>query len=112
MAPIAGAELSGCDGGTTPIAYLGIHGVADSVLGVDRGRALRDKFLSLNGCAPKDAPEPQPGSGSHIKTEYECGDGYPVWWIAHSGDHVADPADADGSYWAPGETWTFFTETV
>jgi hypothetical protein len=112
VAPIAGAELSGCDGGTTPIAYLGIHGVVDSVLNISMGRGLRDKFLQLNGCASKEAPEPAAGSGSHIKTEYECNPGYPVTWIAHSGDHVADPKDADGSWWSPQETWTFFTETV
>ncbi|PGG96143.1 hypothetical protein AJ79_09709 [Helicocarpus griseus UAMH5409] len=112
VAPIAGAELSGCDGGNTPVAYLGIHGVVDSVLNINMGRALRDKFLQLNGCQNQNAPEPQPGSGSHIKTEYSCQPGYPVWWIAHSGDHVADPKDADGSWWSPEETWTFFTEAI
>jgi poly(3-hydroxybutyrate) depolymerase len=107
VAVYSGAELSGCDGGNTPVPYLGIHGVVDSVLNVDMGRQLRDKFLGLNGCGQKDAPEPQPGSGSHIKTEYECS-GAPVTWIAHSGDHVPDPQDNDGTYWAPGETWSFF----
>jgi poly(3-hydroxybutyrate) depolymerase len=111
VAPIAGAQLSGCEGGTTPVAYLGIHGVVDSVLPVDAGRQLRDKFLGLNGCAQQNAPEPSPGSGSHIKTEYQCS-GPPVWWIAHSGDHVGDPRDGDGSLWAPGETWDFFTNVA
>lgn len=111
MAPIAGAQLSGCDGGNSPVAYLGIHGVVDSVLPIDAGRQLRDHYLGLNGCNPQDAPEPQPGSGSHIKTEYSCSSA-PVWWIAHSGDHVADPRDNDGTLWAPGETWQFFTEVA
>lgn len=111
VAVISGAQLSGCDGGNDPVPYLGIHGVVDSVLPVDLGRQLRDKFLGLNACAAKDAPEPAAGSGSHIKTEYECTNA-PVWWIAHSGDHVPNPQDADGTYWAPGETWTFFTEVV
>jgi poly(3-hydroxybutyrate) depolymerase len=112
VAPIAAGELSGCDGGTTPVAYLGMHGVSDSVLPIDGGRAIKDKFVELNGCQPQDAPEPAPGSGTHEKTEYACEPGYPVWWIAFDGDHVADPTDADGNYWAPGETWTFFTEAV
>jgi poly(3-hydroxybutyrate) depolymerase len=111
VAPIAGAQLSGCDGGNTPVAYLGIHGVVDSVLNVDAGRQLRDKFLGLNGCSAQEAPEPGPGSGTHIKTEYQCS-GPPVWWIAHSGDHVGDPRDGDGGLWAPGETWDFFTNVA
>lgn len=111
VAPIAGAQLSGCSGGTTPVAYLGIHGVVDSVLPVDSGRQLRDRFLGLNGCAAQEAPEPAAGTGSHIKTEYQC-TGPPVWWIAHSGDHVADPRDGDGTLWAPGETWDFFTNVA
>lgn len=112
VAVISGAQLSGCAGGTTPIPYLGIHGVVDSVLNIGLGRQLRDKFLQLNGCATKNAPEPAAGSGSHIKTTYSCRAGYPVWWIAHSGDHVPDPRDANGQYWAPGETWSFFTQAL
>ncbi|KAI1340195.1 Alpha/Beta hydrolase protein [Xylariaceae sp. FL0016] len=112
VAVLSGAELSGCDGGTTPVPYLGIHGVADSVLPIDLGRTLRDQFLSMNGCASQTAEEPESGSGTHIKTEYACSDGYPVWWIAHSGDHTPSPQDADGTYWAPNEMWSFFTEAV
>lgn len=91
--------------------YLGIHGVVDSVLNIDAGRQLRDQWIGTNGCSQKDAPEPQPGSGSHVKTEYTCSSA-PVTWIAHSGDHVPDPQDSDGSKWAPGETWTFFTQVA
>lgn len=112
VAVISGAQLSGCSGGTTPVPYLGIHGVVDSVLNISLGRQLRDKFLQLNGCASKNAPEPSSGSGTHIKTTYDCRAGYPVWWIAHSGDHVPDPRDANGQYWAPGETWSFFTQAL
>ncbi|KAH6986932.1 Alpha/Beta hydrolase protein [Ilyonectria destructans] len=107
VAVISGAQLSGCNGGTKPVPYLGIHGVADSVLPINLGRALRDKFLQLNGCQSKSASEPTRGSGSHIKTTYECSRA-PVTWIAHSGDHVADPRDTNSGTWAPGETWTFF----
>ncbi|CAG7851104.1 Probable feruloyl esterase C; AltName: Full=Ferulic acid esterase C; Flags: Precursor [Serendipita indica DSM 11827] len=112
VAVISGAQLSGCSPGTQPVPYLGIHGVVDSVLNISNGRQLRDKFLANNGCAAKTAPEPAPGTGTHIKTTYSCRAGYPVWWIAHSGDHVPDPHDSNGNYWAPGETWTFFTQAI
>ncbi|RYP74926.1 hypothetical protein DL771_002710 [Monosporascus sp. 5C6A] len=112
VAVISGAQLSGCAGGNTPVPYLGIHGVVDSVLNINMGRQLRDKFLQLNGCASKNAQEPSAGSGTHIKTTYSCRAGYPVWWIAHSGDHVPDPRDGNGQYWAPGETWNFFTQAI
>lgn len=112
VAVISGAEISGCAGGTEPIAYLGIHGADDSVLPINLGRGLRDQFLELNGCEPKSAPEPAVGSGTHIKTTYECADDYPVWWIAHGGEHTARPRDANGDYWAPEETWSFFTQVV
>ncbi|KAG7120817.1 feruloyl esterase C like protein [Verticillium longisporum] len=87
---IAGAQLSGCSGGTTPVAYLGIHGVIDSVLPISRGHELRDRFLRLNSCAAQNAPEPSGGSNTHMKTKYSCRKGFPVWWIAHGGDHVAE----------------------
>jgi poly(3-hydroxybutyrate) depolymerase len=110
VAVLSGAQISGCDGGNTPIAYLGIHGVGDSVLNVSNGRSLRDKWLKVNGCQAKNAPEPQAWTGSHIKTTYSCRAGYPVVWIAHSGDHISNPRDTNGPYWAPGETWDFFKQ--
>ncbi|KAK8047491.1 hypothetical protein PG996_015555 [Apiospora saccharicola] len=112
VAVIAGAQLSGCSGGTTPVPYLGIHGAADNVLPIAMGRQLRDKYLGLNGCASKNAQEPGAGAGNHIKTVYECRAGQPVWWIAHGGGHVPDPSDSNGNKWAPGETWSFFTEAI
>ncbi|KFA61236.1 hypothetical protein S40285_08871 [Stachybotrys chlorohalonatus IBT 40285] len=108
---IAGAQLSGCAGGTTPVAYLGIHGSADNVLSISQGRSLRDRFLQVNGCQSRNAPEPSPGSTQRIKTEYTCRDGYPVWWIAHGGGHVGDANDNQGN-WMARETWTFFTQTI
>src|SRR6266540_4830513 len=38
----APGAISGCSGGTQPIAYMGIHGVNDSI---QNGRALRDTFV-------------------------------------------------------------------
>ncbi|TFK27236.1 fungal cellulose binding domain-containing protein [Coprinopsis marcescibilis] len=107
---IAGAQLSGCTGGETKIAYLGIHGVQDSVLAVSNGRQLRDRYLRVNGCQAKTAPEPARGADStFIKTEYTCNPGFPVWWIAHGGDHVAGPS---GTNWMATQTWDFWTRAI
>lgn len=108
---IAGAQLSGCSGGETKIAYLGIHGVVDSVLNVSNGRQLRDRYLRVNGCQSKNAPEPGRGADSnYMKTEYSCNPGYPVWWIAHGGDHVGSPSS--GTNWMAQHTWDFWTRAI
>ena len=52
----SGAQLSGCSGGTQPIAYFGIHGISDNVLNISQGRSLRDTFVRNNGCAAQNAP--------------------------------------------------------
>lgn len=107
---IAGAQLSGCTGGETKIAYLGIHGVVDGVLNVSQGRSLRDRYLRVNGCQSKNAPEPPRGPDSNYnKTEYSCTPGYPVWWIAHGGDHVGSPS---GNNWMATHTWDFWTRAI
>lgn len=43
---------------------------------------MRDRFLENNGCDAADAPEPEVGSLTHIKTEYTCDPEFPVTWIA------------------------------
>lgn len=110
VAVLNGAQLSGCAGGTQPVAYLGSHGVVDSVLNISQGRALRDRFLRNNGCQAQQAPEPAAGSGTHIRTSYTCRDGYPVVWIANDSDHQWDARDRGQSQsHVPGEIWRFFT---
>lgn len=110
VAVLNGAQLSGCAGGTQPVAYLGSHGIVDSVLNISQGRALRDHFLQNNGCQAQQAPEPAPGSGTHTKTTYTCRDGYPVVWIANDSDHQWDARDRGQSQsHVPGEIWQFFT---
>ncbi|MFD0391933.1 cellulose binding domain-containing protein [Streptomyces nogalater] len=52
----SGGVLSGCGDGTRPIAYLGVHGLRDSVLGISGGRAMRDRFVRNNGCTPQNPP--------------------------------------------------------
>ncbi|PPR04239.1 hypothetical protein CVT24_013322 [Panaeolus cyanescens] len=108
---IAGGQVSGCTGGETRIPYLGIHGVVDSVANINAGRALRDRYLRVNGCQAKNAQEPARGPDStYIKTEYSCAPGYPVWWIAHAGDHVGSPSS--GPNWMATQTWDFWTKEI
>ena len=108
----AGAQLSGCDGGNTPIAYMHVHGVRDGVLDISRGRELRDHYVTVNGCTPQNPPEPARDSGTHICTSYEgCSDGHPLRWCAHGGDHNPTEKDAGQSKsWVPGEAWAFISQ--
>ena len=113
VALYAGAQLSGCDGGTTPIAYFHAHGVRDSVLNFEqRGLPLRDRYVALNGCTPQNPPAPAANSGTHICTSYEgCSEGHPVRWCAHGGDHNPTEKDQGQSEsWVPGEAWAFITQ--
>lgn len=112
----SGAQLSGCSGGTQPIAYFGIHGISDNVLNISLGRSLRDTFVRNNGCAAQNAPEPSPGSATHITTLYSCREGYPVQWAAFDGGHGPGPVDGcsgceDGiRTWTKGEVWRFISQ--
>jgi poly(3-hydroxybutyrate) depolymerase len=112
----AGAQLSGCSGGTQPIAYFGIHGLSDNVLGISLGRSLRDRFVRNNGCAAQNPPEPAVGSGTHITTTYSCQAGYPVQWAAFDGGHGPGPVDGcsgceDGvRTWTKAEAWRFISQ--
>lgn len=115
VAVISGAQLSGCSGGTSPVAYLGIHGVSDNVLNIGSGRGLRDKFVQNNGCTKINPSEPAAGSGRHVKTDYSgCRAGYPVTWLAFDGGH--DPGPVDGASpsgarsYVPGEIYSFFNK--
>jgi len=113
VALYAGAQISGCDGGTTPIAYFHAHGVADSVLSFSQsGLPLRDRYVALNGCTPQNPPEPAAFSGTHICVSYEgCSEGHPVRWCAHGGDHNPTEKDQGQSEsWVPGEAWAFITQ--
>ncbi len=110
---IAGGEISGCAGGTTPVAFMGIHGLGDNIAG---GRALRDKWVRTNGCTPQNAPEPTRGSNTHITTYYSgCKAGYPVVWAPFDGGHQQGPVDgcagceSGARSWVKSEVWKFFT---
>jgi poly(3-hydroxybutyrate) depolymerase len=116
VAVLSGANLSGCNGGTQPVAYLGIHGIHDSVLNISLGRSLRDTFVRNNGCTAQSPREPTQGSLTHIATTYSgCRAGYPVEWVAFDGDHTPDPVDGSTATsgtrtWTAGEIWKFFSQ--
>jgi poly(3-hydroxybutyrate) depolymerase len=119
VAVYSGAQLSGCDGGTEPIAYMGIHGIRDPICSIAGGRALRDTFVRNNGCTDQNPPEPAEGSLTHTVTAYSgCRPGYPVVWAAFDGAGHS-PAPVDGSTsdsgggdrtWTKEEVWNFFTQ--
>lgn len=112
----SGGQLSGCSGGTQPIAYLGVHGLRDNVLGISGGRALRDRFVRNNGCTAQNPPEPAQGSRTHRVTAYSgCSAGHPVVWAAFDEGHIAAPqdgaaGDSGSRTWVPQEVWKFFTQ--
>ena len=116
VAVYSGANLSGCSGGTQPVAYIGLHGIRDNVLPISSGRALRDTFVRNNGCTPQNPPEPANGSLAHIVTTYSgCQTGYPVVWAAFDGaGHDPGPIDGctcDGwRTWTSGVVWNFFIQ--
>ncbi|MEO3796022.1 ricin-type beta-trefoil lectin domain protein [Nonomuraea sp. B10E15] len=118
VAVYAGAQLSGCSGGTEPVAYIGLHGLRDPVLNISAGRSLRDRFVRNNGCTPQNPPEPAQGSLTHIVTYYSgCRTGYPVAWAAFDAGHTPGPVDGRPGDFEPGENswtrpvvWEFFTQ--
>ena len=110
--------LSGCQGGTQPIAYFGIHGLRDGTLPISGGRSMRDRFVANNGCTPQNPPEPAQGSLTHIVTYYTgCRAGYPVVWGAFDGPHAPNAVDGSADPYAPGArswtqqvVWSFITQ--
>ncbi|MEU0533250.1 alpha/beta hydrolase family esterase [Amycolatopsis tolypomycina] len=121
VALYSAGQLSGCSGGTQPIAYLAAHGIGDGVLNIGGGRSLRDRFVRNNQCTPQSPREPAKGSRTHIATTYAgCSAGHPVEWVAYDGGHDASPADGANATapapvkgrttWLPAETWKFFTQ--
>jgi poly(3-hydroxybutyrate) depolymerase len=118
VAVYAGGQLSGCSGGTEPVAYIGLHGLRDPVLNISQGRSLRDRFVRNNGCTPQNPPEPAQGSLTHTVTTYSgCRAGYPVVWAAFDAGHTPGPVDGSAGDFEPGErswtravVWNFFTQ--
>ncbi|MEU0480231.1 cellulose binding domain-containing protein [Streptosporangium sp. NPDC006013] len=116
VAVYSGGQLSGCSGGTQPIAYFAAHGLRDGVLNISGGRSMRDRFVRNNGCTAQNPPEPGQGSLTHRSTTYSgCAGGRPVVWAAFDEGHIAAPqdgapGDSGSRTWLPGETWRFFSQ--
>jgi poly(3-hydroxybutyrate) depolymerase len=109
------ATISGCAGGTDPVAFYGQHGVSDSVLDISNGRAMRDTFIKNNGCTNQTAPEPAKGSKKHIRTVYSgCMPDKPVWFVPFDGDHTPIPSDSGttskNTTWTADSVWEFFSQ--
>ena len=113
--------LSGCSGGTQPIAYLASHGVSDPVLSYSGGVSLLDRFVRNDGCTMQTPPAPSKGSETHIVTSFKnCSASHPVEFIAFDGGHDASPCDGSCIHapastkgretYLPGLTWSFFTQ--
>ncbi len=108
----AGGQISGCSGGTSPIAFFAAHGLDDTVLDISGGRTLRDRFVRNNGCTAQSPPEPALGSGTHLCTTYQgCSAGHPVTWCAFDGGHTPTPVDrGQSTSWVPQTAWSFITQ--
>lgn len=114
VAVISGGPLSGCVGGTEPIAYYAQHGVGDAQVPISSGRQLRDTFVRNNNCTAPQSPvvEPRVGDGTLVRTEYKsCAQGYPVVWVAFDGGHTPTPMlkGANATFSAV-ESWAFFKQ--
>jgi poly(3-hydroxybutyrate) depolymerase len=98
IAPASGALIS-CAQDTRPIAMWGAHGIYDSFVTLDSGRAARDVILARNHCSTRTtAPD------ANRCVSYEgCDAGYPVVWCEWTGPHLYPD-------FARAETWKFFSQ--
>ena len=113
MSGVGAARNGTTSCGTTPVAFYGQHGLNDSSISIERGRAMRDVFVANNGCTPVgNVTAPAVGSGGHVKTVYQgCKSGYPLVWIEFDGPHTPTPKDKGASKtWAPEEVWGFLSQ--
>jgi len=85
IAPMSGALYSdpSCKGTGPHVAMWGSHGLNDTVVPIDNGRAARDKILKENHCGTTTTPvDPSPC------VKYQgCDPGYDVTWCEWDGPH-------------------------
>jgi poly(3-hydroxybutyrate) depolymerase len=119
VAVYSGAQLSGCDGGSDPIAYIGFHSVSDGTCNYGGGESLRNKFVTNDGCTAQTPPRPPASGNLHVCSSFDgCRSGYPVRWCAFDGGgHTPAPVDGSGDAsgggdktWTKAEAWSFFTQ--
>lgn len=107
IAAYGAGPVSGCDGGSEPMAYIGFHGISDNVFPIEVGIGLADTFIGNNGCQGADIGQPAPGSGQFVRTDFSCSS-RPVSFIAFDGGHTGAPLGVQNSL-GPDATWEFFT---
>ncbi|KAH7386571.1 putative esterase [Cadophora sp. MPI-SDFR-AT-0126] len=111
----SGANISGCSGGTSPVAMYIQHAIGDSTLPISAGRAIRDQFVKNNGCTPQSS-EVQPPQGGHTNVVYKgCSANYPLTWVPFQNNqntgHVPAPVDTGATVsFTPGNNWDFFSQ--
>jgi poly(3-hydroxybutyrate) depolymerase len=117
VAFFSGANLSGCQGGTTPIAYYASQASQDHASlpanSPIAGEVMQAKFAAVDGCTSQDAGIPPTGSGlAHVCTRYQdCSPGHPVEYCGFDGPHGWQPVDpGQTTSWDPPEAWRFITQ--
>jgi poly(3-hydroxybutyrate) depolymerase len=111
VAPMAGNATSGCVSGTTRVAYMGFHGVDDTVVSIASGRSSRDTIIQRNGCTTQTVPTTPSWcdglSASQMPctcVSYQgCAAGYPVTWCEYKAGHQPAPSSAT-------TLWNFFSQ--
>ncbi|KLU90203.1 hypothetical protein MAPG_09167 [Magnaporthiopsis poae ATCC 64411] len=111
VALMSAGIISGCQGGTKPIAYYHQHGTRDQVLPITGGRQMRNTFVRNNGCQPQTS-EPQPPSGGLTRVDYTgCDPKYPTTWVVFDGDHTPSPRlSSQSGNFSPRYVWGFFSQ--
>ena len=99
IAPMAGALFSGCEDGDAPIALLGFHGTADTVVDIAQGVRARDEIIERNGCQP----EEQAIEADGCLAFQGCSEGHSVTWCEFDGGHTPAPGAAP-------RIWDFFSQ--
>jgi len=85
IAPMSGALYSdfNCKGTGHAVAMWGSHGLSDTVVPIDDGRAALAKILQQNHCGTQTTPiDPSP-----CVSYQGCDPGYPVTWCEWDGPH-------------------------
>jgi poly(3-hydroxybutyrate) depolymerase len=113
IAVYSGADfLSGCQGGTSPIAFYGSHATDDGTNMYSSGIQILNRFAKNNGCTGMTPPTP-PNNGHTCVDFTGCSAGHPTRWCAFQGSNKHDPSPKDPGQsmtWNPAEAWKFITQ--
>lgn len=81
-----------------------VHGTMVEIVA---GRyCLQGRIQDNGGIVPSSIP--LANGNTHVSTEFECDEGYPVKFSSFNGGHTANSTE-NGKNWIPTETWEFFT---